>query len=70
MAAASTNQAGRPQGQADDRGQTVNRIDNDKSKATALAMQTRHLPWAHSAERCRKKYIKHTFDITQTLYCD
>jgi len=58
MAATSTNQAGRPQGQEDDRGQTVNKIDNDKSKATALVMQTRHLPWAHSAERCRKKAYK------------
>jgi hypothetical protein len=32
MAAASTNQAGRPQGQEDDRGQMVNKIDNNKSK--------------------------------------
>ena len=54
MAASSTNQAGRPRGKEDDGGQTVNNIDNDYSRATALVMQTRHLPWAHTAERCRK----------------
>jgi hypothetical protein len=44
MAAASTSQAGRPRGQEDDRGQTVNKIENNKSKATAPVAQTRHLP--------------------------
>ena len=63
MAAASTNQAGRQWCQEDVWGQTVNKniwgqtvnkIDNDKSTAIALVTQTRHLPWAHTAERCRK----------------